>query len=157
VFGYKRRRVESIPEHYEDMYYDLEEAIDAAEIVIIALPATPETKGLFDAGRLSRMKDKLLVNIGRGSIVEEQALYEALRDGTLRGACIDTWYRYPDGTEGTPSEYPVTELDNVVLSPHAAGFTRQSVQNNLSEAMENLERYLDRGELLNETTPTHAY
>jgi len=51
----------------------------------------------------------------------------------------------------------VQTLDNIVLSPHAAGFTWQSVRNNLSEAMENLRRYLTTGELLNETTPESAY
>jgi phosphoglycerate dehydrogenase-like enzyme len=158
IVGFKRRRVETLPEHYDEMYYDLDEAVQAAEIVVIVLPATSETTGLFDANRLATMEGKLLVNIGRGSIVEEEALYEALKTGTLRGACIDTWYRYPKGsTEGTPSAYPVHELDNIVLSPHAAGFTWQSVRNNLSEAMENLRRYLKDGDLLNETTPRSAY
>jgi phosphoglycerate dehydrogenase-like enzyme len=158
VVGYKRRRVDTLPPYYEEMYYDLDEAVQAAEIVIIALPATAETNGLFDSKRLQTMEGKLLVNIGRGSIVEEKALYDALAAGTLRGACIDTWYRYPGGgTEGAPSAYPVQTLSNVVLSPHAAGFTWQSVRNNLSEAMENLRRYLTTGELLNETTPQSAY
>lgn len=158
VVGFKRRRVDTLPQYYDEMYYDLDEAVQAAEIVIIVLPATAETNGLFDAKRLSTMRGKLLVNIGRGSIVEEKALYDALADGTLRGACIDTWYRYPGGsTEGEPSAYPVQSLPNIVLSPHAAGFTWQSVRNNLAEAMENLRRYLKSGELLNETTPGSAY
>lgn len=158
VAGFKRRRVEQLPEFYDEMYYDLDEAVAAGEIIIVALPATKETNGLFDARRLAGMQGKLLVNIGRGSIIEEKALYDALSAGTIRGACIDTWYRYPSGsTHGPPSDYPVQTLDNIVLSPHAAGFTWQSVQNNLSEAMENLRRYLNAGELLNETTPESAY
>lgn len=158
VVGYKRRRVETLPEHYEDMYYDLDEAIQAAEIIIVALPAGPQTTALFDARRLATMQGKLLVNIGRGSIVEEKALFEALRSGTLRGACIDTWYKYPhNSTVGAPSDYPFGELDNVVLSPHAAGFTEQSARNNLREAMQNLRGYLQSGELLNEATPEWSY
>ena len=158
VVGFKRRPVDVLPEHYDDMYYDLDGAIDAAEIVIVALPETKDTKGLFGADRLSRMQGKLLVNVGRGSIVDEQALYDALSHRTLRGACIDTWYQYPkSGTKGKPSEYPFEELGNVVLSPHAAGFTWQSARNNMAQTMENLRRYIRDGELITETSPSHAY
>jgi phosphoglycerate dehydrogenase-like enzyme len=158
VVGFKRRPVDTLPQHFDDMYYNLDSAIGAADMVIVALPATTETKGLFDAPRLSRMEGKLLVNVGRGSIVEEKALYDALRGGILRGACIDTWYRYPEGgTEGEPSAYPFRELENVVLSPHVAGFTWQSARNNLLQTMENLRRYLTSGELLTETSPANAY
>ena len=66
---------------------------------------------------------RLIVNIGRGPIIDERALYEACLDGVCQGAGIDVWYRYPEGEEGPtfPSEFPIHTLDNVVLSPHTGG------------------------------------
>ena len=67
----------------------------------------------------------ILVNVGRGPVVNEPALYHALRDGTLHAAGLDVWYNYPNDEPGrtstNPSEYPFCELDNVVMSPHRAG------------------------------------
>ncbi len=125
MIGYKRRRLNEIPSGFDEMVYDLDEAIAAGEIIVIALPGTEKTRDLIGAERLGRMKGKFLVNIGRGPIVEEEALYEALEQQLLRGAAIDCWYEYPSGSNrGAPSRYPIPALENVVLSPHIAGFTR---------------------------------
>jgi phosphoglycerate dehydrogenase-like enzyme len=66
-----------------------------------------------------------LVNVGRGPIVDEAALYQALREGTLHSAGLDVWYNYPTDkaarSHTPPSAYPFHELDNVVMSPHRAG------------------------------------
>jgi phosphoglycerate dehydrogenase-like enzyme len=142
----RRRRREPEPREFDHLIYDLDEAISAGEIIIIDLPATERTRGLIDDRRLASMKDTFLVNVGRGSIVEEEALYRRLEDGTLRGAAIDCWYTYPQGSVvGAPSRYPVHELPNVVLSPHIAGFTAQAVEHNVEHAVENLASFL-RGE-----------
>lgn len=65
------------------------------------------------------------MNVARGPVVEEQALYEALRSGHLGGAGLDVWWRYPEGETDRaltlPSTFPFHELDSVVLSPHRAG------------------------------------
>lgn len=97
-----------------------------ANAVIICLPHTPETDGLLGAAELAALPPRsVLVNIGRGPIVEEKALYEALRDGHLAAAGLDVWYRYPPDepsrAEWPPSTYPFGELDNVILSPHRGG------------------------------------
>ena len=97
-----------------------------ANALIIALPLTPETEGLISKEELAMLPPKaVLVNVGRGPIVDEEALYEALRDGTLRAAGLDVWYNYPaDETlrsNTPPSTYPFHELDNMVLSPHRGG------------------------------------
>ncbi len=144
--GLRRRPREQEPEDFDRMVYDLDEAIDAGEIVVVDLPATKRTRGLLGPDRLTVMKGSFLVNVGRGSIVDEEALYERLRDGTLRGAAIDCWYTYPEGgVVGAPSRYPMHELDNVVLSPHIAGFTARAVERNVEHAVENLAGFL-RGE-----------
>lgn len=71
----------------------------------------------------------LLVNVGRGVVVDQAALYRALKEGHLAGAGLDVWYNYPSGEDTHhntfPSDYPFHELDNVVLSPHRGGATRE--------------------------------
>jgi phosphoglycerate dehydrogenase-like enzyme len=65
-----------------------------------------------------------LINVARGEVVEETALYEALRDRTIGGAAIDVWYQYPEKDElRLPSTLPFHELDNVIMTPHIAGAT----------------------------------
>ena len=93
------------------------------------------------------MNGKFLVNVGRGDAVDEEGLYEALKEGILRGAAIDVWYQYPKGGETTaePSKYPIHELPNVVLSPHLAGFTPQSARLNIEQTIENIRAFLKTG------------
>lgn len=97
-----------------------------ANVLFIALPLTHETEGLIGQRELALLPPKsVLVNVGRGPIVEEQALYRALADGTLHAAGLDVWYNYP-GNEASrrntpPSSQPFHRLDNVVMSPHRAG------------------------------------
>ncbi|MHC5011026.1 MAG: NAD(P)-dependent oxidoreductase [Planctomycetota bacterium] len=104
----------------------IDDLLAAADVVVITLPGTPETKGLLDARRLALLpRGALLVNVGRGEIVDEEALYDALKDGALGGAGLDVWYRYPrseaERGETLPSAFPLHELDTVVMSPHRAG------------------------------------
>src|SRR5690606_24529502 len=73
----------------------------------------------------ARMKPSaIVVNVGRGPVIDEQAFYQALARGGIFGAGIDVWYRYPEGEEGKddtlPSARPFHELDNVVMTPHSA-------------------------------------
>jgi phosphoglycerate dehydrogenase-like enzyme len=97
-----------------------------ANALLICLPHTPETTGILGAKELALLPPKaVLVNVGRGPIVDEAALYHALRDGTLYAAGLDVWYNYPPDEESRshtpPSAFPFHELENVVMSPHRAG------------------------------------
>jgi len=106
----------------------LHEALAAADAVVVSLPATPDTEGLLGAAELARLKPTAaLVNVGRGKVIDEEALYRALAAGRLLGAGIDVWYRYPkrEPLERVfPSAYPFQELDNVVMSPHRGNDVR---------------------------------
>ncbi|ADK79496.1 2-hydroxyacid dehydrogenase [Sediminispirochaeta smaragdinae] len=158
TIGYKRRPVSAPIPGFSRISHDLDEVIDAADTVVIALPATDATIGLFDEKRLSRMEGKLLVNVGRGSIVDEAALSHALEAGTLAGAAIDCWYSYPtDGTIGAPARLPFYKQESVLLSPHIAGFTPQALTRNIEQAFENLRRYLRDRSLLFEINPSGGY
>ena len=109
----------------------LPELLPRTHSLIIALPLTPETEGLIGKAELSKLQPHaILVNVGRGPIVDEHALYEALVDGTLHGAGMDVWYNYPpnkDARAHNPAaNVPFHELDNVIMSPHRAGLTRDT-------------------------------
>jgi phosphoglycerate dehydrogenase-like enzyme len=97
-----------------------------ADVLVIALPLTPETEGLIGETELKQLPPRaVLVNVGRGPIVEAEALYNSLREGHLRGAGLDVWYNYPPDPESRshtpPADFPFHELENVVMSPHRGG------------------------------------
>jgi glyoxylate reductase len=100
---------------------DLDALLADADIVSINCPSTAETHHLFDAARLARMKPTaVLVNTARGPIVDERALVDALRVGTIAGAALDVYEREPEVEDGLRS------LDNVVLTPHLGSATRET-------------------------------
>jgi phosphoglycerate dehydrogenase-like enzyme len=107
---------------------DLPLLLPRADALIVTLPLTSETRGLIGAAELALLpRGALLVNVGRGPIVDEAALYAALQSGALGAAGLDVWYHYPPdeapSTRTFPSAYPFHELDNVILSPHRGGLT----------------------------------
>ncbi|HCO49531.1 MAG TPA: hydroxyacid dehydrogenase [Spirochaetaceae bacterium] len=151
VYGWRRRSGLAVPEGFDEVVPELKDAIARAEIVYIALPATPLTEGLLSREILATMKGKMLVNVGRGSIVDEEGLYLALRDGILKAAAIDAWYTYPtDGTTGSPSRFPIHELPNVILSPHVAGSTNQATLRAVDATVQNIRDYLMKGSCASE-------
>ncbi|MFQ5421569.1 MAG: 2-hydroxyacid dehydrogenase [Anaerolineae bacterium] len=106
----------------------LPKLLPRADALLICLPHTPETDGLIGTKELALLPPTaVLVNIGRGAIVEQKTLYEALRDGRLHAAGLDVWYNYPLDKSARahtpPADYPFHELENVVLSPHRGGDT----------------------------------
>jgi phosphoglycerate dehydrogenase-like enzyme len=109
---------------------DLPRLLPRADVLIVTLPLTPETKGLIGAAEFALLpRGALLVNVGRGAIVDEDALYQALCDGRLAAAGIDVWYAYPTDeasrSNTAPSKHAFHELDNVVMSPHRGGDARE--------------------------------
>jgi phosphoglycerate dehydrogenase-like enzyme len=122
------------PEQPADLDYPVEihslrallELLPQADALLIALPGTPETSGLLGAAELSLLPPgAVLVNIGRGPIVDQHALFLALKEHRLRAAGLDVWYHYPtseaEWENTSPADEPFHELENVVLSPHRAG------------------------------------
>jgi len=105
---------------------ELPSLLPEADVLVVCLPLTDETRGLLGESELALMsRSAILINVGRGPIVDESALFHALRDGTLHAAGLDVWYNYPTDEPGRsatrPSDYAFHELDNVVMSPHRAG------------------------------------
>lgn len=159
VSGFKRRpSIHAIP-GFDSITTNLEEALSGAKIVFITLPLTEHTKNLITAKELKCMEGAWLTNVGRGEIVEEEALYNALSDGTLRGAAIDVWYTYPEKNSeyGHPSRFPFEALHNVVLSPHVAGSTWQAVVHNIEQTCDNIIAFLKTGTGLYPVNLTELY
>jgi phosphoglycerate dehydrogenase-like enzyme len=126
------------------------------DVVVIASGLGPETRGLIDARRLSLMKaTALLINIGRALIVDEEALYAALRDKRIGAAAIDVWWRYPTVTEpnARPSNFPFHELPNALMTPHCSSATDGARDRRLGVIASNLDRYA-RGERLTNVVMT---
>lgn len=119
------------------------------DAAVVAVPLTPETRGLIGAGELDLLgPEGILVNVARGDVVDERALYEALRDRRIAGAALDVWYRYPRrGEQSLPSDLPFHELDNVVMTPHVSGRSEGTRQGRARFLVEQLRR-LEEGKPL---------
>ncbi len=118
-------------------FMDLDALLAAADVVSLHVAATPETAGLLDAERLDRMKPgAVLVNTARSEIVDEAALIERLGSGRIAAAALDVY-----GEEPLPAGHPLTELDNVVLSPHMGYSTPEAITAILDIAIDGLVGY----------------
>jgi phosphoglycerate dehydrogenase-like enzyme len=129
---------------------ELDRMLPLCDTVLISCGLAPETKGLLDARRLALMKPgALLINVARAGIVDEDALYAALKDGRLGGAALDVWWQYPTPAEPErrPSRRPFHELPNVLITPHSSSSTEATADRRWSMVAANLDRFA-RGEKL---------
>lgn len=118
--GICRTEKDSLP-YFDEIYTSdhIDEQIKRADAVIIALPGTRETAGMIDKKRLSSMKkNAILVNVGRGAVVDTDALTHALRSGSIGGAVLDVTEPEP-----LPEDHPLRNMDNVILTPHISGIS----------------------------------
>jgi phosphoglycerate dehydrogenase-like enzyme len=130
-----------------------DEVLREADYLVIALPLTPATKGLIDERALGLMKrSAVLINIGRGQVVKEDALIDALRGGRIAGAGLDVFEREP-----LPADSPLYEMENVIMTPHIAGASRTYFDRVIPLFCENLRRYLEGRALLNVVDPARGY
>jgi phosphoglycerate dehydrogenase-like enzyme len=134
---------------------DLPDMVGDADFLVIAIPHAATTAGLVDAALLARMRPTAyLINVGRGPVIDQWALYAALTSGALAGAAIDVWYHYPDGPEPTqPSDAPFHTLPNVILTPHTAGYTEGTMRHRFAAIAENIRRLVDGEPLENVVWP----
>jgi phosphoglycerate dehydrogenase-like enzyme len=124
--------------------HDLDDLLEASDVVSLHLPLTPETEGLIDQRALARMKPAaVLINTARGGLVEETALVEALTSGRLLVAGLDVLAEEPP-----PPDHPLLSLDNVVLTPHVAWLTQETLSRSFDVALENIWRLRDGRDLL---------
>ena len=133
-----------------DGMHGLHAMLERCDYAVVACPLTEETRGIIDAAALDALGPAgVVMNVGRGPIIDEDALWNACRDQRIAGAIIDTWYRYPESGSGNgaPSKHPFETLDNVIMSPHASGWSAGLLDRRWTFIAANLQR-LERGEPL---------
>ena len=120
----------------------LDELVSRADYLVVTSPLTPQTRGVLGERELALMKPTaVLVNVARAEIVDEEALYQALRRGAIAGAILDVWYRYPSGSGPTlPARLPFHELGNVLMTPHVSGWTEGMLEARAEAIAENIRR-----------------
>jgi phosphoglycerate dehydrogenase-like enzyme len=139
VLGVKRT-LSAAPEYVDRIYTTeaLDEVLEQSDYVVLAVPGTKKTTGLITEERLRKMKpDAFLVNIGRGTLVDQEALIRALREGWIGGAGLDVTTPEP-----LPQDSPLWELSNVIITPHASGSSPSNDIRRMGIFLRNLERYL---------------
>jgi phosphoglycerate dehydrogenase-like enzyme len=120
-----------------------------SDVVVVSAPLTEQTVGMIGTHELAALGPSgVLINVGRGPLVVESALYEALSTRTIAGAAIDVWYHYPESDGfGKPSEFAFHELPNVLMTPHSSGVTHDTFAGRVEDIAANISR-LHRGEPL---------
>ena len=144
VIGIRRSAVPCPPElDWLGQPDRLDEMLGQSDFVLIACDMNEETRGLINAHRLAAMKpDGVLINVARGGIVEEDALYDALSQRRIGGAILDVWYNYnrPAAPEVWPSNRPFHELDNTLLSGHCSALSAEMQERRWQFVASNLAR-----------------
>ncbi len=131
---------------------DLHDFMAACDCVVVTLPLADNTRSLIDSKALSCMRTQaVLVNVGRGAVVDEAALFESLKEHRIGGAIIDTWYQYPSADKATcaPSQFDFASLQNVLMTPHMSGWTEGTVQRRQQTIANNINRLSSGQPLLN--------
>lgn len=124
-----------------------------SDYVVLAAPLTEETRGIIDAAALASMKPgAILINVARGGLVDEAALVDALRAGTIGGAALDVF-----ATEPLPADSPLWDLERAILSPHIAAGTDRLYERATAIFCDNLARYLRGEPLLNVVDVSRGY
>lgn len=123
---------------------DLDQMIAESDYVVLAAPITSDTQGIMNAERFGKMKkEACLINVGRGPLLDNAALVEALRRKRIGGAALDVFDQEP-----LPQESPLWDLENLLITPHSAAITEKLWGRHYELIKENLRRYLAGEELL---------
>ena len=132
---------------------ELDKLLTQSDFVVIAAPLISATRGLMNADRLRRMKsDGFLINVGRGPQVDEAALAEVLRSRRIAGAALDVFEHEP-----LPSDSPLWDLENLLITPHTGGLTAKLWDRHYELFSENLRQYLSHEPLLHVVDKRKGY
>ena len=120
-------------------FVDLDTLLKESDIVTLHVPLTPSTEKMIDSKELAKMKKSaILINTARGKIVDEGALIKALKEGQIRGAGLDVFEKEP-----LPVDDPLTKLENVVLTPHIAFLTQESLEECVHICVDNIGKFVE--------------
>ena len=146
---------ESAPEGVEEVWRldRLNDLLKQSDFVVIAAPHTPQTEGMFGTAQIQQMKQSAyLINIGRGAIVRLDDLVGSLQNGEIAGAGLDVFE-----TEPLPSDHPLWEMENVIITPHIAAASVHIAKRHLETLLENVRRFVENEPLTNVTNKAAWY
>ena len=124
-----------------------------SHFVVLALPRTSATEGFLHPGRIRKLRrDAVVINVGRGELIDETALLDALQTGAIRGAALDVFHQEP-----LPPESPFWALPNVLITPHVSATTHGFWRRETELILENIGRYLRGEELMNTVDKAAGY
>lgn len=139
VYYDKFRLSEELEKELHATYLPLDDVLKSSDILSLHIPLLPETINLIGTRELGLMKrSAIIVNVSRGGIVNEAALYQALEDGMLTGAALDVWEKEP-----VPADNPLLSLDNVIATPHVGAGTQDTLHRVLRTAFTNIKHVED--------------
>jgi phosphoglycerate dehydrogenase-like enzyme len=131
----------------------IDEVLPQADYVLLCTPVTPATTGIINAARLGKMKpDAYLINVGRGPLIDDAALLQALKDRRIGGAALDVFVEEP-----LPSDSPFWLLDNLLITPHTAAVTDRLWDRHYRLIVDNMKLFLAGERLLNEVDKRRGY
>ncbi|WP_413303553.1 phosphoglycerate dehydrogenase [Bacillus sp. 1P10SD] len=144
ILAYDLYQDNSFANQFDVKYCSLEEIIEQSDVICIHLPLNKETKHLINKECLAKMKpNTFIINTARGGIIDEQALYTALKEKQIAGAAIDVFEEEP------LKNSPLTELDNIILTPHNASASKEATQRMTTQTTDKvLAFYRNRSEIL---------
>jgi D-3-phosphoglycerate dehydrogenase / 2-oxoglutarate reductase len=132
LYTARRQRQSDVEEALGIRWAERDALLAESDVVCLLVDLNAQTRHLIDGGALARMKDSaFLVNVARGPVVDEPALVDALRSGTIAGAALDVFTDEP-----LPVDSPLLQLDNVILTPHVAGATLETRLRMLTRSFE---------------------
>ncbi len=143
VYGINRSGKTEAPVDFMGTVTDMKKVLQAADVVVVTPPLTRETRNLLGKKELTWMKpDAILINVGRGDVINQQALYTHLESNPDFRAGIDTWWSEPTGKDAFNLDYPFFDLPNIIGSPHVADHVPRSMPHATRIALENVRNFL---------------
>lgn len=153
VVGYKRRSAEEADVEIATGPAGLERILRESRYVVLCLPHTADTEQILNAETIGWLRpDAVVINVGRGELIEEDALIDALTSGRIRGAALDVFC-----TEPLPGDSRFWGFDNVLITPHITATTGGFWEREIKLVIENIRRYIDGDPLLNTVDKKAGY
>lgn len=144
-------RPDGVPLRWVGGIGDLPRLLSESDVVVVTVPLSDATRGMIGSAEFAAMrKDAVLVNVARGDVVDQAALYRALVEKEIGGAAIDVWWGAPQGSRIPPADFPFGELENVLLTPHYSGHAASTFELRADDIAENVNRLAAGRELLNQ-------
>jgi len=150
-----KRTAGDCPPYVDELYRtdEIDRVLPKADYLVLALPNTPETKGILSEERIAKIKPgAFIVNVGRGAAICQEALVCALQEGRIAGAGLDV-----TDPEPLPADNPLWKMPNVIITSHTSGFSKQNWSRHAKIIQENLARYVEGKPLLNQVDFRNKY